>query len=134
MSDWEARFDVASGAYYYYNNKSDISVWQRPRDYISSRSDFEQRFDDSQGAHYYVDLTTGESTWERPACMGLSPVVDPPPPAQEKGNCKGKGKGMSMREYLATKKIDVGGVGGEGGGDVGDEEEGGGVCCEGVHG
>ena len=110
MRDWEARYSDDYQQYYYFNVKSEVSVWTRPKDYVSKKEDFEEKFDDESGCTYYFDKTMGESSWDCPACMHNITLKPPMVPAKAK-------KPISMKEYLMTKK------GGGGWGSLGGSED-----------
>ncbi len=73
--EWEQRLDVTSGVHYYFNLKTEESVWDSPTKFKpmdSNKADigdfeWEQRLDASSGVHYYFNLKTQESVWEAPA-------------------------------------------------------------------
>ena len=71
--EWEQRLDAGSGIFYYFNTRTNDSMWEapaarfKPLVSVSPAFEWEQRLDSGSGIVYYFNLITLESSWEQPS-------------------------------------------------------------------
>ncbi|KAK8958960.1 hypothetical protein KSP40_PGU020207 [Platanthera guangdongensis] len=77
-SGWAEAKDPATGAPYFYNEKTGQSQWEYPSECVSSKlptdtfalpQDWEDALDESTGQRYYYNKKTNAAQWERPSSI-----------------------------------------------------------------
>eukprot|EP00040_Diaphanoeca_grandis_P039638 m.259660 g.259660 ORF g.259660 m.259660 type:complete len:496 (+) comp38456_c0_seq1:127-1614(+) len=73
---WEQVLDPSTGEFYYFNNKTSVTSWERPVEKTTISEDTEEDVgdkgewkifvDETTGTKYFHNTTTGESSWEDP--------------------------------------------------------------------
>ena len=96
VAEWTEHWDAEAGSYYYFNERTEEAVWEKPAGFVAPppaadahgsgselavTSDTEQpewaeHWDEEAGSYYYFNWKSEEAVWERPAGFVDTPASE----------------------------------------------------------